>query len=197
MMLRRSFGKLTVAAGLAALLPPLAIAGSVEERVLGDPNAPVEIIEFSSLTCPHCAAFHTDTLPAIKEQYIDTGKAKLVSRDFPLNQPAVQAAVVAHCAGEERYFRFLDALFKNQRSWAQSGNVEEALVQFAKLGGLDESETRACLADESMTNAVLESRLEGSQQYDIQSTPTFVINGEVVSGNMDPDAFGELIEKHL
>ncbi|MEO1016868.1 MAG: thioredoxin domain-containing protein, partial [Pseudomonadota bacterium] len=113
-------------------------AQSVGERILGDPNAPVEIIEYSSLTCPHCASFHTDTLPSIKEDYIDTGKAKLVMRDFPLNEPAVKAAVVAHCAGDERYFRFLDALFKNQMTWAQTADVDTALVQFAKLGGLDE-----------------------------------------------------------
>ncbi len=195
--MRRSVLSAACAAIVLGISSLGALAQEVSERVLGDPNAPVEIIEYSSLTCPHCASFHTDTLPTIKENYIDTGKARLVMRDFPLNEPAVKAAVVAHCAGDERYFRFLDALFKNQATWAQASDIDAALVQFAKVGGLSEEATRACLADEAMEAAVLESRLEGASEYGVNSTPTFVVNGEVVRGTMGPEEFVELIEDQL
>ena len=171
-------------------------AGEVKDRVLGDPDAPVTIIEYSSLTCPHCAAFHNDTLPALEEQFIDTGKAKLVMRDFPLDQYALQASVIAHCAGDKRYFNFIDAMFSNQARWSRAGNPTDALLQLAQLGGLPQDEAMACLEDQAMGDAVLQSRLDGQEEFDIRSTPTFIINGEKLTGAQSIDEFAELIEKH-
>ena len=189
----------TVALGLLAALP-LAVAWgqpAVSERVLGDPDAPVTIIEYSSLTCPHCAAFHTDTLPAIKERFVETGQAKIVYRDFPLDQNALNAAVIAHCAGDDRYFAFLEAMFASQERWARSSDPTESLLQLAGLGGMPREQAEACLADDAMLDAVLQSRLDGQAEYSVSSTPTFVINGEVVSGNRSVDEFATVIEAAL
>ena len=189
------------AAGLAllAMLPlgQARAAGEVGERVLGDPEAPVTIIEYSSLTCPHCAAFHTDTLPAIKERFIDTGQAKIVYRDFPLDQNALNAAVIAHCAGPDRYFVFLEALFGSQERWARSSDPTESLIQLAGLGGLQRDQAEACLADDAMLDAVLKMRLDGQEEHQISSTPSFIINGELVSGNRSVDEFATVIESAL
>lgn len=189
----------TAALALLAALPlgPAWAAGEVSEKVLGDPDAPVTIIEYSSLTCPHCAAFHTDTLPAIKERYVDTGMAKIVYRDFPLDQNALNAAVIAHCAGPDRYFVFLEALFGSQQRWARSADPTESLIQLAGLGGLPRDQAEACLADEAMQDAVLQTRLDGQAEYQISSTPSFVVNGELVSGNRTVDEFATVIEAAL
>ena len=167
---------------------------SVGERVLGDPAAPVTIIEYSSLTCPHCAAFHTDTLPALKERFVETGQAKIVYRDFPLDQNALNAAVIAHCAGPDRYFAFLDALFASQERWARSEDPTESLIQLAGLGGLPRDKAEACLASEAMQDAVLQVRLDGQEEFQISSTPSFIINGEMMTGNQSIDEFATLIE---
>lgn len=169
-------------------------AAEVGERSIGEADAPVTIIEYSSLTCPHCASFHTEVLPELKKQYIDTGKVRLIFRDFPLNEPAVDAAVLAHCAGDARYAGFLDVLFQTQSTWSSAADSRAALKQLGKLGGLSESEMDACFTDESMQDAVLQSRLDGSNEFEIQSTPSFVINGEVHAGNRTIDEFAEIID---
>lgn len=186
-------------AALVASLPfgVLADQPAVSERVLGDPDAPVTIIEYSSLTCPHCAAFHANTLPAIKERFIETGQARLVYRDFPLDQNALNAAVIAHCAGEDRYFAFLEAMFASQDRWARSSNPTESLIQLAGLGGMARERAEACLADDAMLDAVLQMRLDGQAEFDVASTPTFIINGQLVSGNRSVDEFATVIEAAL
>jgi protein-disulfide isomerase len=190
-------------AGLAAVLPLLASrpggAQTVEvaEGVIGDPAAPVTIIEYSSLTCPHCAAFHNETLPGLKQRYIDTGKARLVLRDFPLDQHALQAAVIAHCAGPQRYPTFVNVFFAQQQNWARASDPLQALKQLAKLGGLGEAEVDACLADKQLEEAILRIRLEGQQKFDIRSTPTFIIDGKSYPGNRSVDEFAQIIEPLL
>lgn len=201
-VLVRLTGSLVAVLGFWVLMSlPLVLgessAAEVEERSLGDADAPVTIIEYSSLTCPHCATFHNDVLPDLKERYIETGKVRMVFRDFPLNEPAVDAAVLAHCAGPDRYVGFLDVLFQTQASWSSSGDPRMALKQLGKLGGLDESEMEACFDDQSMVDGVLQSRLDGANEYDIQSTPTFVINGETHAGVMDVDEFAKIIDPLL
>jgi protein-disulfide isomerase len=189
----------TAALGLLAALPLASASGqaTVSERVLGDPDAPVTIIEYSSLTCPHCAAFHAGTLPAIKERFIETGQAKIVYRDFPLDQNALNAAVIAHCAGDDRYFAFLEAMFASQDRWARSSNPTESLLQLAGLGGMPREQAEACLADDAMLDAVLQTRLDGQAEFNIASTPSFIINGQMVSGNRSIDEFATVIEAAL
>jgi len=135
---RRQF---VLASGLAALAPvlfrPVAAQERFEVKVLGDPDAPVEIREYSSLTCPHCRSFHMETLPRVKADYIDTGKAKLVYRDFPLDLRAWLASAVAHCAGPERFFTFLGVLYEEQERWA-TAPTNRATRQRLREGGLVE-----------------------------------------------------------
>ena len=150
--------------------------------ILGDRSAPVTIVEYASLTCPHCAAFTKETLPDLKKNWIDTGKAKLVFRDYPLDGVAVKAAVIAHCGGPERFFGFIEVFFNSQASWAEASDPVAALTRLAKLGGLSDAQVQACLADDKATNAVIASRLAGEKQYDVSSTPTFFINGQKLVG---------------
>ncbi|HET6518369.1 MAG TPA: DsbA family protein, partial [Geminicoccaceae bacterium] len=167
------------------------------------PDAPVTVIEYASLTCSHCAAFHNETLPALKERYIDTGKVRLVYRDFPLDQRALDAAAVAHCADPADYFTFLGVLFKNQASWANAQDHIPALVMLAKLGGLPEERVRACLADQALLDGILRERLTGQDEHDVRSTPSFVIGGETHAGNRpiedqgDVEGFASLIDPLL
>jgi protein-disulfide isomerase len=193
--------RVLMAAGVAlAVLPTVAVragASEVREGVLGDPNAPVTIIEYFSLTCPHCAAFHKETLPVLKQRYIDTGKVKLVLRDFPLDRFALFAAVIAHCAGPERYPAFVDVFLETQQQWARADDPVAVLKQIAQLGGLAPEQADACLADQAMIDAVLKMRLEGENTYKVQSTPSFIIGGKLYAGHNTPERFAELIEPLL
>lgn len=198
-VLVRLTGSLIAVLGLWVVISlPLVLgessAAEVGERAIGDADAPVTIIEYSSLTCPHCASFHNEVLPDLKERFVETGKVRMIFRDFPLNEPAVDAAVLAHCAGDDRYVGFLDVLFQTQSNWSSAPNARDALKQLGKLGGLADSEMDACFNDENMQNAVLQSRLDGSNEHKIESTPTFVINGTVYPGNRSIDEFAEIIE---
>jgi protein-disulfide isomerase len=180
---------------------PLALgqgtAAEPQEQILGQPDAPVTIIEYASLTCPHCAQFHNEVLPELKERYIDPGKVRLIYRDFPLDQMALAAAALAHCAGPERYFSMLDVLFETQSNWARSADPIAALKRLGKLGGLTEEQMDACLADEELTDGILQTRLSGQNEFDISSTPTFVIDGKTYSGARDVEGFSELLDPLL
>lgn len=201
-VLVRLAGSLVAVIGLWVVISlPLVLgessAAEVEERSIGTADAPVTIIEYSSLSCPHCAQFHSDVLPDLKERYIETGKVRMVFRDFPLNESAVEAAVLAHCAGPDRYVGFLDVLFQTQESWSSAENPRDALKQLGKLGGLGDDQMEACLNDESMVDAVLQSRLTGQNEHKVQSTPTFVIDGQTYPGSRDIDAFADIIDPLL
>ncbi|MGF1561519.1 MAG: DsbA family protein [Geminicoccaceae bacterium] len=198
----RLLTSLVLVLGLYTLLwLPLIIgqAGAVgdQETAIGSETAPVTMIEYSSLTCPHCASFHIDTLPVLKERYIETGKLQLVLRDFPLDQRALDGAKVAHCAGPERYPAFIDVLFKSVDDWARADDHIAALKRIGRLGGLSPEEIDGCLNDPALEDRILARQLEGQQDYGVQSTPTFVINGEVVTGNRDPEEFAAIIEDKL
>ena len=167
------------------------------DMVLGDPHAPIEIIEYSSLTCPHCAKFHNETLPRLKAAYIDTGKARLVYRDFPFDRDALYAAAVARCAGRDKYFGFLEVLFRTQTSWARAGDVVAALARIGRLGGLKRQAIDICLDDQALLNGIMASRINGAKEFDISSTPTFIINGEKFEGAQPYERFAEIIERML
>jgi protein-disulfide isomerase len=195
---RRGAGLLGLTALCAGLAGPRrAGAAELTEHALGDPNAPVTVIEYASLTCHHCADFQAGTLPELKKRYIDTGKVRLVFRDFPLNEDALKAAKVARCAGPERHAAFVDVFLRQHDGWAQAKNTTAALKQLAKLGGLGERAVDACLADEALEDAILSARLEGQQKYGVKSTPTFIINGRVYSGNQSIDDFAAIIDPLL
>ena len=153
-----------------------------DDRILGSAEAPITLSEYSSLTCPHCAAFHADALPRIKETWIADGRLRLVYRHFPLDGLALRAAAVANCIEGPRYFGFLDLLFKGQKQWAKSSDPLKALGQIARLAGLSQEKFEACANDEAELDRILERRQDGIQTYDVQSTPTLIVNGRKVNG---------------
>jgi protein-disulfide isomerase len=169
------------------------LAMTKEDRVLGKPDAPITIIEYGSLTCPHCAHFTVDVLPEIKKKWIDTGKAKLVFRDFPLDQEALQAEVLARCAPPERYYPIVDMLFENQDKWVGGRDWRDALARLVRLAGIGKSEFDACLANKTLEDQVAQSRLTASQQLGVDSTPTFFINGKKYEGEPTIEAFDKLL----
>lgn len=164
------------------------------ERVLGKADAPVTIYEYSSLTCPHCAAFHKETLPKIKEAYIDTGKVKLVMRDFPLDQVALGGALMARCAPEPMYFRLLEVLFANQQTWARANNPLDGMKQYGRLSGMSDDTLNACFKNETLFKQIQDVQAAAQQTFQIQSTPSFVIDGQLYAGSRDFAAFSKIID---
>ena len=154
----------------------------LQDMVLGKPDAKITIIEYASLTCPHCAAFHADILPALKAEYIDTGKARLIYRDFPLDNLAFAGAILARCGGPEKYFTFLNVLFAQQRQWATASDPKAALIQIGRLGGVSAEQFDKCLADKPLGDFILQQRLDGNQKFNVNSTPTLIINGKTETG---------------
>jgi protein-disulfide isomerase len=192
--LSASTGSLAVAglavAGLAvpALVPALAQApadlmapGPLPEMSLGDDKAPVTMVEYASMTCPHCAAFHAQTYPELKKKYIETGKMRFIFREFPLDQLAAAAFMLARCAGPERYFPMIEVLFSKQRDWAVRAPLAP-LLTISKQAGLSEQAFNDCLKDQKLLDSIEEIRQRGTQ-YGVQSTPTFFINGKLFRGN--------------
>ena len=195
-----SAAALAVLSGVPApLRVPRARAAEVpvteKDRILGDPDAPITIIEYSSLTCPHCARFHKDTLPTVKKDWIVPGKARLVYRNFPLDGLALRAAAVASCVEGDAYFSFLDALFRGQSQWTRAKDPTAALAQVARFAGIDQKAFDACISDQAEMDRILKQKIEGAQAYDINSTPTFVVNGEKVEGALGPKEFGNALAR--
>ena len=153
-----------------------------EDYALGSPGAPIVIVEYASLTCPACKRFHTDVLPGLKKEFVDTGRVRLIYRDFPLDQLAYFAAKTARCAGREKYFGFLDVFYQTQSQWATSSNPLQALQKLARLGGMSEKAFNDCLQDKETETHILGLRLEAAQDFGVNSTPTIFINGERYHG---------------
>jgi protein-disulfide isomerase len=182
----------------AAPHPMLADAQTVlqiskDDRILGNPEAPITIVEYASLTCPHCAHFANDVLPEIKKAWIDTGKAKLVLRDFPLDEPALRAAMIARCAPPDRYYAFADTFFAAQEKWVRSPDYREALARLAKLGGMGKEEFDTCLKNTELENKIVEERLKATQELEVNSTPTFFVNGTKLAGAPTTEEFEKLL----
>ncbi len=186
--------------GAAAALADLpSTEAALADRVLGDANAPVTMFDFSSMTCPHCADFHTKTLPELKTRYIDTGKLKLVFRDFPLDRSALHAAMLARCAPAARYYGFLDVLFKSQATWGRAPDPKKALAQIGALGGVPAADFETCLATKALEDGLIQRTYEAQKQFNIKSTPTFIFNNgaERIEGGQSLEKFQEVIDRLL
>ena len=166
------------------------------DLIVGNKGAPVTIIEYSSLTCPHCSDFHKKVLPAIKREFVDTNKVRLVYRDFPLDQWALRASIIARCAGPKRRYRFIQTFFLQQEQWT-SGDPAAGLVALAKLGGLTTASLEKCLSDKQMIDTVINERLAATKQFSIRSTPTIIVNGDLYSGGLDVEQLRSVIEEKL
>lgn len=163
------------------------------DRVYGDPNAPIVIVEYASLTCPHCADFHNEVWPRLKESFVEPGHVRLVYRDFPLDQLALRAAGLARCVEGDAYFGFLDMLYGSFESWTRAPDPLGALARLGRLAGLSEARVQSCLEDEAALDRVIEERLAGERLFQVNSTPTFVIDGRVYRGKLTYEQMAEVL----
>lgn len=171
------------------------VASVMQDRVLGDANAPVTVIEYASMTCGHCATFHNDYLPEVKSQLIETGQVKFIFREFPLDAVALRASMMARCAPEDKFFGLLEVLFSNQRRWVSAQDPVEAMAKLGKLAGISDARFEACMMNQELETALLQQRQNATTEFNVNSTPTFVFNNgaKVQSGAMGVDAFKEII----
>ncbi|MEM9045934.1 MAG: DsbA family protein [Pseudomonadota bacterium] len=195
------------ALGFAATLPaiglPLSAFASDDPRVgdivFGEETAPVTVIEYLSLTCPHCKRFHTATWPEFKKNYVETGKVKFVMRDMFLNEPGFWAGLVARCGGHAGYGPMVDQFFNKQSEWTSvpANQIADEIRKIGQLNGLSPDSLDSCLSDQTYARAVFEDAHSKAKADGVNSTPTFFINGEKVVGNRSYAEFSSLVDKHL
>ena len=183
--------------GLQTSSDDLLVAGPLGERALGDPSAPVTVIEYASMTCSHCAAFHETTFTPFKEKYIDSGQVHFIFREFPLDALATSAFMLARCVPEERYFAIVDTLFHQQRAWAFSQNPAQALLNIVRQAGFTEETFKTCLTNQQILDGVNWVKDRGSDEFEVTSTPTFFINGKKKSGALSLETLEQEIEPLL
>jgi protein-disulfide isomerase len=169
------------------------LALTKDDQVLGNPDAPITIVEYASLTCPHCAHFANDVFPELKKKWVDAGKVKLVFRDYPLDEPALRAAMIARCAPADRFYAYVDTFFAQQEKWVTARDYREALARLVRLGGMSQDAFDKCLKDTALENKILEERLIASKELDVNSTPTFFINGTKFTGAPTVEEFDKVL----
>ncbi len=177
---------------MAELLKP----GALPDQMLGKADAPVTIVEYASMTCPHCAHFHATTLPELKTKYIDTGKARLIFREFPFDPRAEAGFMLARCS-KDKYFAMVDVLFRQQANWASVENAKDALLQISKLAGFSQESFEACLTDQKLLDDVRSVQKRGADEFKVDSTPTFFINGNTYKGALTIAEMSAIIDGML
>jgi len=157
--------------------------GPLPDLVLGSADAPITVVEYASMTCGHCAHFHTTVFPTLKEKYIDTGKVRFVMREFPLDNLAAAASMLARCAGDGKTFPLISALFAKQDDWAfVKGDPRPELLKFAKQAGFTQESFEQCLTDQKLLDAISAIRSRASETFGVNATPTFFVNGKKLNG---------------
>src|ERR687890_174809 len=162
----------------------LAVQGPLGDVAQGPADAKVTIVEYASMTCSHCAAFHRDTYPELKKRYIDTGKVRYILREFPLDPLATAGFMLARCEGEKKFYPIVDMLFQQQRAWAFTEKPLDALRQMMRQAGISQEKFDSCLRDQKLYDAVNAVKNRGAETLKVDSTPTFFINGQRYPGNM-------------
>jgi protein-disulfide isomerase len=210
MITRREALKLVgAAAGMALLLPrwpalaqnaspaDLATPGPLGDIAQGPADAKVTIIEYASLTCSHCAAFHANTYPELKKRYIDTGQVRYILREFPLDPLAMAGFMLARCDGADKYYAIVDLLFTHQRSWAFTDKPLDALQQMMRQAGFSKEKFESCLRDQKLYDSVNAVKKRGEEVFKVNSTPTFFINGQRHPGNLSIAEIEKVIKPML
>ena len=172
---------------------------ALPEMIMGDDKAPVTVIEYASMTCPHCAHFQETTFPELKKRYIDTGKVRYIFREFPLDNLAAAAFMLARCAGKDdkdKYFALIDTLFKQQPQWAVEKPLAP-LLAIAKQAGFTEESFKACLANQQVLDGIESVRKRAVDTFKVQSTPTFFINGTSYPGALSIEDMAKVIDPYL
>jgi protein-disulfide isomerase len=175
-----------------------------DDRTLGSPKAPVKMLEYAAPSCPHCAHFEETIFPLIKQKYIDTGKVFYIFRSFPLNPSDGAAEAIARCLPADKYFWFIDLLFRNQKTWDPEYGITDVrggLIRVARIAGMTAEKVDQCIADKNEQDRINQVAQDGEQKYNIQGTPTFVVDGEVIQAQdgtwpVLQAKFDSLLSKH-
>ena len=170
----------------------LMAADALPDSWVGKADAPVTIVEYASMTCSHCAAFHNETFPLLKKNYLDTGKARFTLREFPLDALAAAAFMLARFAGDKRE-ALVDLLFAQQKNWAFVDKPLDALENVVKQAGIGTEDFKKCLQDKTLYENVLKVRQRAADKFGVNSTPTFFINGERKNGEIAPGDLDKLL----
>ena len=170
-----------------------------DDFIIGDENAPVTIIEYASLSCSHCADFHLNTLNDLKKEYIDTGKAKMIFRNFPFNYPALLGSMVLQCIPEDVKYDYMNALYQLQPNWVVRENAKSTkeLFKIMQSGGMTKEEFDACISNKKIEEKILQKVISAQNEFNIRSTPSFLINGNLIEGNKSIKEFRQIINKIL
>jgi len=170
-----------------------------DDFVIGNDNAPITIIEYASMSCSHCANFHNNTLPDLKKEYIDTGKVKYVFRDFPYNYPALLGSMVMRCTPTEVRYDYMNALYKLQNKWVVRENVitRQELYKIMQSGGMSKENFDICLDNIDLENQILQEVIAAQSEFNIRSTPSFLINGDLLEGDKSIKVFRQILDKIL
>lgn len=176
-------------------LDDLMADGPLPDIVIGDPDAPVTIVEYASLTCPHCASFHNGALPDLKADYIDTGIAKLVIREFPFDPQGLAGFMLGRCVAPQQRGPLIEHLFRDG-SWSRAESVSASLLAIARQTGMSRDDFVACIQNVELQGQVLAVKDRGEREFAVQATPTFFINGSRYSGAMSANQMAALIEDH-
>ena len=170
-----------------------------KDFVIGNEDAKITIIEYASLSCSHCADFHVNTLETLKKEYIDTGKVKMVFRDYPFNYPALLGSMVLKCIPKNYRYDYMNALFKLQTDWVNKKNKKtiQELYKIMQSGGMTKDEYDACIYNTELENEILKGVMEAQNQFNIKSTPSFIIDGKLIEGNKSIKEFRQIIDKIL
>jgi protein-disulfide isomerase len=177
---------------LSELLRP----GPLPDMTMGAANAPVTIVEYASLTCPHCRHFEETTFPELKKRYIDTGKVRYIFREFVLNDVDLLAIALARCLGKDEYFPFVETLYQKQQDWAVDNPVQP-LLAISKQAGMTEEKFKACASNQTVVSAVEAQRERAANQFGVDSTPTFFVNGERLVGALSLEDMEKAIKPYL
>jgi protein-disulfide isomerase len=173
-------------------------AGQLKDLALGQPDAKVTVVEYASMSCTHCAHFANDVWPEFKKKYVDTGKVYYVFREFPLDNRAMAAAMLARCAGDDKTFPLIEVLFEKQPDWAfVEGNPVPKLFELAKQAGFTQESFDKCLTDQALLDKLSAERKRGSEVFGVAATPTFFINGKRLKDSPTMASFDKMIEPLL
>ena len=170
-----------------------------DDFIIGAENAPITIIEYSSLSCSHCANFHNDILADLKTEYIDTGKVRLIFRDFPFNYPALLGSMVLQCIPQDVRYDYMNALFQLQPTWVLSDNDKtiQELYKIMQSGGMTKGEFESCISNKDLEKKILQGVIDAQNEFNIRSTPSFLIDGMLIEGNKTIKEFRQIIDKIL
>jgi len=183
-------------AGAEVSMADLLVPGPLGDQIQGQADAPVTIVEYASMTCPHCSHFHETTYPEMKKKYIDTGKVRFIFREFPLDPLAAAAAMLARCAGKDKFFPLVDAFFAQQKDWVVQKPLQP-MFAIAKQAGFTQQSFDECLANQQLLTNLEEQRTRATQKFNVNSTPTFFINGKTVRGALTPEELDKQVAPYL